>query len=267
MRAGAFTALVLAGSRPGGDPLAQAFGVSHKALLPIAGRPMLAWVLEALGGAASVGRVVICGLDAASAGEQPALAPLLERAVFIDAGKTPGASVALAMETVAECVPLLVTTGDHPLLSAAIVDDFCSRAASSGVDVALGFVDGERVRAAFPGAHRTYLALRGGTYHGANLFAFLTPESKRAPRRWTEVEEHRKKPWKMVRVLGAGTLLRFAARRLALEDVVRLVSDKMDVRIAPILLPDAEAGFDVDKPSHVVEVERVLRSRGRSAED
>jgi len=261
MRAGAFTALVLAGSRPGGDPLAKAFGVSHKALLPVAGQPMLAWVVEALSRTENVGRLVICGLDRSSVDRHPTLAPLLERATFIDAGETPGASVALAMETVTECVPLLVTTGDHPLLSAAIVDDFCSRAASSGADVAVGFVDGESVREAFPGAQRTYLPLRGGTYHGANLFAFLTPESRRAPRRWTEVEQQRKHPWKMIRVLGVRTLLRFAARRLSLEDVVALVAEKMDVRIAPIFLPSPEAGFDVDKPSHVGEVERVLRER------
>jgi molybdopterin-guanine dinucleotide biosynthesis protein A len=261
MKAGAFTALVLAGSRPGGDPLAKALGVSHKALLPVAGRPMLAWVLEALGRAENVGRLLICGLDRSSADAGAGLASLLDRATFIDAGKTPGASVTLAMETVAECIPLLVTTGDHPLLTAAIVDEFCARAAGSDADVAVGFVDGESVRAAFPGAERTYLRLRGGTYHGANLFAFLTPESRRAAHRWTEVEEQRKHPWKMIRVLGVGTLLRFATRRLSLDDAVALVAQRMGVRIAPILLPYPEAGFDVDKPSHVGEVERVLRRR------
>ncbi|MFC7554928.1 hypothetical protein ACFQU7_25930 [Pseudoroseomonas wenyumeiae] len=43
------TALVLAGSRAGAaDPMAMAAGVSHKALLPVGGVPMLARVLEAL---------------------------------------------------------------------------------------------------------------------------------------------------------------------------------------------------------------------------
>ena len=51
-----FSALVLAGTRPGGDPLAQQIGVAHKALVEIAGEPILTRVVTALrgGGAAQV---------------------------------------------------------------------------------------------------------------------------------------------------------------------------------------------------------------------
>ena len=41
-------ALILAGSRGPDDPMARAAGVSHKALLPVAGVPMLLRVVEAL---------------------------------------------------------------------------------------------------------------------------------------------------------------------------------------------------------------------------
>jgi CTP:molybdopterin cytidylyltransferase MocA len=261
MAAATFTALVLAGSRPGGDPLAKAFGVSHKALLPVAGRPMLAWVLDALDRSSNVGRVMICGLDRTSVAREPELAGRLEGATFLAPGNTPGASVALAMQTAGECLPLLVTTADHPLLDTATTDEFCARAAAGEADVAVGVVDGDSLRAAFPGAPRTYIRLRGGTYHGANLFAFLTPRSRGAAERWTVVEEQRKQPWKMIRVLGAGTLLRFATRRLSLADIFRLVADEMGVRITPVVLANPEAGFDVDKASHVAEVERVLSAR------
>ena len=36
-----YTALLLAGSRPGGDPFAARYGASMKALIPIAGEPMV----------------------------------------------------------------------------------------------------------------------------------------------------------------------------------------------------------------------------------
>ena len=42
------TAVVLAGSRPGSDPLAAAFGTDLKALVPIGGKPMVRWPVEAL---------------------------------------------------------------------------------------------------------------------------------------------------------------------------------------------------------------------------
>ena len=41
-------AIVLAGSRPGSDPLAGAFATDLKALVPVAGKPMVRWPVEAL---------------------------------------------------------------------------------------------------------------------------------------------------------------------------------------------------------------------------
>ena len=35
-----WTALLLAGSRPGGDPLARSMMLGHKALIPVGGEPM-----------------------------------------------------------------------------------------------------------------------------------------------------------------------------------------------------------------------------------
>ena len=60
------TALVLAGSRREGDPLAASAGVSHKALIPVAGQPMLERVVSALAAVPRIGRILIAtGRDAA----------------------------------------------------------------------------------------------------------------------------------------------------------------------------------------------------------
>ena len=54
-----WTAVVLAGSRGTADPVAQARGVSHKAFADIAGKPMIAHVLDTLSAAPSVDDVVV----------------------------------------------------------------------------------------------------------------------------------------------------------------------------------------------------------------
>lgn len=55
-----YTALVLAATRGGPrDPLAQAGGVSHKAFIDLAGKPMLRRVVEAVVGSGRVGRVIV----------------------------------------------------------------------------------------------------------------------------------------------------------------------------------------------------------------
>jgi 2-C-methyl-D-erythritol 4-phosphate cytidylyltransferase len=56
----AIDALILAGSRGPHDPVAALGKVAHKALTPIAGRPMLAFVLDAVRGVPEVDRIHIC---------------------------------------------------------------------------------------------------------------------------------------------------------------------------------------------------------------
>ena len=61
---GPFTALVLAGSRGPTDPVAAAAGLPHKALVPVAGRPMLLRVIDTLRQCPEprpeIGRIVLC---------------------------------------------------------------------------------------------------------------------------------------------------------------------------------------------------------------
>jgi molybdopterin-guanine dinucleotide biosynthesis protein A len=258
-----FTALVLAGSRPGGDAVARAAGVSHKALAPVAGVAMLTRVVSTLRAARAVRRVVVCGLDRQTLATQAELHAFLDsgRLGFVASGATPSASVLSAMQQLDPCTPLLVATADHPLLTATLVDDFCARSASSGADVTVGLVAADLVRSAFPTLRRTTLPFRDGAYCGCNLYAFLTPVAQRAPAAWTQVEQHRKRPWRMVGALGVGVTLRFLLRQLTVEAVTDLASHRMGVQVRPIFLSQPEAGFDVDTSAQLEVAEAFLRAR------
>ncbi len=108
-----YTALLLAGSRPGGDPFADAHGVKAKALIPVAGEPMIARPVRALLGNARVDQVRVLAQDGAL------LAPALpeEKRLTVEAS---GATIAATIEAIladpATRYPLLVTTADHALL-------------------------------------------------------------------------------------------------------------------------------------------------------
>lgn len=97
-------ALVLAGQRGAVDALAAAHGIELKALLPVAGRPMLHRVLATLQASPLIGRITIAGDCAKLAAADPALAAMLERGAVAgmppEAG--PSASVAKALDTQAE---------------------------------------------------------------------------------------------------------------------------------------------------------------------
>jgi hypothetical protein len=42
-----------------------------------------------------------------------------------------------------------------------------------------------------------------------NLFAFLTPRAKKAAEFWRQCERNRKKPWRMMRVVGWQVVVRY----------------------------------------------------------
>ena len=69
-------ALILAGSRGPDDPMAKAAGVSHKALLPVAGVPMLLRVVETLRATPGIARIYVCIEDERVVLQVPALAAL-----------------------------------------------------------------------------------------------------------------------------------------------------------------------------------------------
>jgi GTP:adenosylcobinamide-phosphate guanylyltransferase len=152
--AGPCVALVLAGTRPGGDPLARHAGVSHKALIEVGGLPMLARVLAALDAVPDVTRIVVA-IDRPGVLEQ--LPPCAKPVSVMPAASGPSASVAAALEH--EPLPLLVTTADHALLQAAWVVEFlaAARAAPVEADALVALARREAVLAAVPDTIRTWL--------------------------------------------------------------------------------------------------------------
>jgi GTP:adenosylcobinamide-phosphate guanylyltransferase len=257
-----FTALVLAGSRGSADPVASAAGLPHKALVPIAGRPMLLRVIDTLRRCPEVGRIVLCIEDPSLLDRMPELAaPLAAGEIAtIRAAQSPARSVLAALDQVAEPLPLLVATADHPLLTPAMVRHFLG--ALGDADAAAAVAAESVIAAAYPQTRRTYIRLRDGAYSGCNLFAFTAANAAAAAAFWTRVERYRKQPWRLFAAAGPRTLLAFLLGRLDLAAVADRLSAMLGVKVRVVTLPFAEAAIDVDKPSDLALVEKIFASRG-----
>lgn len=250
------TAIVLAGSRPGRDAFAEQYGTDLKALIPIAGEPMVRRPVRALLDSRAIGQVVV-------------LSQAPERiAAEIDAD--PRVEFRASQGTIAETMlglldnptakwPLLVTTADHALLDAAMVDEFVGGAV--GADVALGVVERGTLLRRFPNAQRTWLKFRGGAYTGANLFVLSSPAVRPAIELWRSVEQDRKKAWRVLSLLGPVTLLCIALRLVGLDEVTKQLGTRLGLRVKAIALSNPLAGIDVDKPADHALVEAILAGK------
>ena len=256
--AGRYTALIMAGSRPGGDPMARAAGVSHKCLLPIDGTPMVRRVVAALLAAPSVGKVMI-SIDAPELLED--LVSDSDRIGLLPSAETPSLSALAAIEAAGGGAPMLITTADHPLLVPALIERFCREAEANGADIVAGLAPEDVIRTAFPESRRTYLKFRDGRFSGCNLFALLRPEGVKAIRLWRRVERDRKRPWRIAKAFGLTMLLGYLAGWLTLEAALARLSRLAGAKAGVVVLPVAEAAVDVDKPEDLVLVEAILRGR------
>ncbi|MCG6906243.1 MAG: nucleotidyltransferase family protein [Desulfobacteraceae bacterium] len=248
---GLFSALVLAADRTVPDPVALAAGVGCKALAPVGGTPMVIRVLDALAAARLVGACVLCGPGREIVAAEPLLQARLAAGGlrWLPPLGTPSTSAHAALQTVPAATPVLLTTGDHALLSPAIVDHFCRAALDTGCDLVAGFARHADIMAVYPGMRRTATRFQDGPLCGCNLYAFLTPRSRLAADLWRQVEKDRKSPWKMLQRLGPEVLLRYLLGRLTLADGLHRISRRMGSRVGAVILPFAEAAVDVDTVS------------------
>jgi GTP:adenosylcobinamide-phosphate guanylyltransferase len=255
-----FRALVLAGSRGPDDPVALAAGVAHKCLVSVAGVPMAVRVVEALAASPAVDRITLALEDLALVEHLTALRPLIAagRCTLLPTAATPSLSVQRALDEMPDPLPLLVTTGDHPLLTPEMVAHFCAAARATCADLVAGLAPASAIQKAYPDARRTYLRFREERYSGANLFTVLKPEGRRAVAFWRRVEQERKRPWRLVRAFGWRPLVAYLLGRLTLDDALARASRVIGAQVAAVIMPHPEAAIDVDKPADLELVETIL---------
>jgi len=255
-----FTALVLAGDRGPDDAVARAAGVCCKALAPVGGKPMVLRVLSALGASEHIGARLLCGPPREAMERCPELQAGTDRGDWdwLENQATPSTSAHVALQTLPPTAPVLLTTADHALLRNEIVDHFCAQASRAGNDLTVGLALYGEVMAANPGMKRTGLRFRDNTYCGCNLFAIIDPRARKIADFWRRVEQDRKRPWRIIRLLGWRSVLRFLLGRLTLDEALRRLSKRLGISIGYVLLPFPEAAVDVDTEADWLYVKRLV---------
>ena len=251
-----WTAILLAGSRPGADPFAAAHGTELKALIPVAGVPMVRRPVDALLASNDIAAVRVLT-------QQPdrlaAVLPVHSKLSVVRSQGTIASTLAALCTDPETPWPLLVTTADHALLDEAMIADFCEMAA--GAVIAVAVVERGQLMALLPGSRRTWIPFKGGAYSGANLFALGGKEALPAIAMWRAVEQDRKKGWRLLWQLGPSLFLGAMLRLLTLRQVLARIGGKLGIEIRPVVMSDPLACVDVDKQDDLELVERLLAQR------
>jgi CTP:molybdopterin cytidylyltransferase MocA len=258
-------AVVTAGGIPKPDePLYPLTQGKSKALLPIGGKPMTQWVLDALGGSAAVRRVVVVGL---APGEAP-LNCQKELAYLPNAGSMIGnteAGVKWILERDPSAQKALIVSSDIPCITPAIVDWMVNTCLSSDHEIYYGLISQADMERRFPGSKRSYFALKEGRFCGSDLIVVSTALVGHYDPAWNEIVGARKNILRQASIVGFDTLLLMLLRQMTMAEAERRAQTRLGVKGRVLVSPYAETGMDVDKPRQYDLVKRDLEARGAAA--
>jgi len=245
-------AIILAGGvpQPGESLYPFTRGIS-KAMLEIAGKPMVQWILDALSGAKSIENVVIVGLPSDTNLQfARKLSFIPAQSGFVDNIRV-GAKKSAEINPGAEYV--LLVSSDIPAVTSALIDRVVNSSQGQNLDIYYNVIPRAVMERCFPGAHRTYLHLKdlefcGGDTHVMSLRLLLGDDTSGI---WSKFTAARKSPLKQAALIGFDTIFLYLFRLLTLKLAETKLMKRLKVAGKVVICPDAEIGMDVDKPRHL----------------
>jgi len=254
-------AILTAGGIPKPDePLYALTQGQSKALLPIAGRPMAQWIVDALDGSAQVGRIVVVGLTP----DQAQLTSRKELLYLPNAGSMIGnveAGVTEILKRNPDAQKVLVSSCDIPCLTPAMVDWIITTCLATDHEVYYGLISQADMERRFPGSRRSYFALKEGRYCGSDIILLSTRLVGHYHPAWNEIVGARKNILRQASIVGFDTLLLMLLRQLSIPEAERRAQTRLGIKGRIVLDPYAETGMDVDKPGQFDLVRRDLEAR------
>lgn len=252
-------AVVLAGGIP--QPNEPLYSYSHgeaKALIDMAGKPMIQWVLDALGTSKSIERVVVIGLsDKARLPCKKPLTYLPNQGKLLENLKA-GAAKVLEINPKAEYV--LFVSSDIPSITAEMVEWLIATCKQTDDDLYYNVVRREDMERVFPGSRRTYTRLKDLAVCGGDMNMARASIVDQNSEFVSKLLDARKNPAAQAALIGPDIIFKYLFGQLTVDDVVQRVADKLGWKGRAIVCPYPEIGMDVDKP-HQLEIMREYLER------
>ena len=258
-------AIVTAGGIPlPGEPLYPATEGESKALVDIAGKPMIQWVLDALSESKTVDNVIIVGLTGKSGLE------CSKKMYFVSNQGKMVANLQAGGRKVKEINPkaehVLMVSSDIPGITGEMVDWVVNTDMQTDLDVYYHILQREVMEKRYPGCKRTWTHLKGleicgGDMNMGRLSLLLSDETDM----WEKITDARKSPMKQATLVGFDTAFLLLTGQLTLEKAETNIMTRLNITGKAIVCPYAEVGMDVDKVFQLEIMREDLKKRLRKA--
>ena len=258
-------AIVTAGGIPlPEEPLYPATLGQSKALVDVAGKPMIQWVLDALTEAKTIDNVIIVGLT-----EKMGLQCGKKMYFVSNQGKMVEnlqAGARKVKEVNPEAGHVLMVSSDIPGITGEMVDWIIETDMQTDLDVYYHLIRREVMEKRYPGCKRTWTHLKGmdicgGDMNVGRLSLLLTEETDI----WKKITDARKSPVKQAALVGFDTAFLLLTGKLTLEKAETNIMNRLNITGKAIVCPYAEVGMDVDKLFQLEIMREDLKKRIRKA--
>ena len=235
------------------DSLYPYTGGRSKALIDVAGKPMVQWVLDAVGSVNFVENVVVIGLESKDAiGCQKPMVFVPDNGSMLDNIR---AGVNKVMELNPSTEYVILVSSDIPSITGEMIEWVKDNTKEEEADISYCVIPRQVMESRFPDSNRSFVRFKDLEICGGDIIVFRAEVAYGRDMIWNRLISARKSALKQVSMIGFDLLLLMALRRLTLEEAIKRVSNRLGLTGKALLSPYAEIGMDIDK-SHQLEILR-----------
>ena len=261
-------AIVTAGGIPNPeDPLYVFAKGDSKALLDVAGKPMVQWVLDALNEAEQVDEIIFIGLSSKSGLISGKPIHFISNQGRMLANIVAGVNKALELNKKTEYV--LVVSSDIPALKGEMVDWLVETCMETDDEMYYGVCPREVMEARYPDSKRTFTRLKGMEMCGADIHVAHVSMATEHLDLWERLIGNRKSPLTQASIVGLDVFWKIFTHSITLDDLVALLSSRLGIKGRAIVWEHAEPCMDVDKPHQLellrTDLEKQVKKEKRAA--
>jgi GTP:adenosylcobinamide-phosphate guanylyltransferase len=243
-------AVIIAGGIPQeGEPLYEYTQGASKAMLDIAGKPMIQWVLDALTGAEEIDKVIIVGLAEEEDINCSKIVSFVPNKGDMIANVRAGVNKTLEINPQANHV--IVVSSDVPSITSEMLDWLVTASKGSDLDLYYTVIERHVMEKRFPSSKRSYVRLKDVEVCGGDVNIIHSSLAASDSDIWTRLIETRKNALKQAALIGYDTLLLLLLHAVTLDRAVDKVTKRLKITGKAVICPYAEVGMDVDKPNQL----------------